>query len=465
MVNQSGEKNCRKEISQHAFASDRPTNIGTDGTLEPEDDALEYMVDIPKVDDDKFFSFRKLWAFTGPGFLMSIAYLDPGNIESDLQSGAIARYKLLWVLLSAHIVGFFLQRLAVRLGVVSGRHMAEVAYEFYPRVPRCILWLMTEIAIIGSDMQEVIGTAIAFYLLSNGNIPLFAGVLITIADTFTFLLIDRFGFRKLEVLFAALIGMMALSFGYEIAETLNTRMSLTFVILLAIIAFNGVSCQLAKCYFTAFKTGSGPNKCVVPGTCKNLAAYEECEQYNGNSPGHRDYRAMCDAKVRECQVGDMGQQRYAKAASFLKNNVGIDDPEVNKIASLCADGIKPCAEIITTTTPNKRNSTTPKLTQNPGIRPTPNRKRLLLNANSSQIVLRHYHQCFTCYCARCRNCYYCSDCPKCYRPVYVPHPPPPPPHVHYNPPRPVNTRICIGCLASFVNVAIGPTMIFAIVHF
>ncbi|KAI1732399.1 natural resistance-associated macrophage protein [Ditylenchus destructor] len=215
MLNQRGENNSRKEIAQNVFASDRPTNIGTDGTLEPEDDALEYMVEIPEVDDNKFFSFRKLWAFTGPGFLMSIAYLDPGNIESDLQSGAIARYKLLWVLLSAHIVGFFLQRLAVRLGVVSGRHMAEVAYEFYPLVPRCILWLMTEIAIIGSDMQEVIGTAIAFYLLSNGNIPLFAGVLITMADTFTFLLIDRFGFRKLEVLFAALIGMMALSFGYE----------------------------------------------------------------------------------------------------------------------------------------------------------------------------------------------------------------------------------------------------------
>uniref|UniRef100_A0A915EG36 Natural resistance-associated macrophage protein n=1 Tax=Ditylenchus dipsaci TaxID=166011 RepID=A0A915EG36_9BILA len=169
----------------------------------------------PETDNHKGFSFKKLWAFTGPGFLMSIAYLDPGNIESDLQSGAIARYKLLWVLLSAHIVGFFLQRLAVRLGVVSGRHMAEMAYEYYPKVPRLILWFMIEIAIIGSDMQEVIGTAIAFYLLSNGRIPLFIGVLITMVDTFTFLTIDRFGFRKLEVVFAVLIAFMAISFGYE----------------------------------------------------------------------------------------------------------------------------------------------------------------------------------------------------------------------------------------------------------
>ncbi|KAK7471643.1 hypothetical protein BaRGS_00035740 [Batillaria attramentaria] len=151
------------------------------------------------------FSFRKLWAFTGPGFLMSIAYLDPGNIESDLQSGAVAKFKLLWVLMLATILGLLMQRLAARLGVVTGMHLAEVCYRQYPAVPRVILWIMVEIAIIGSDMQEVIGTAIAFYLLSNGKIPLYGGVLITIADTFTFLLIDKYGLRKLEVFFCFLI--------------------------------------------------------------------------------------------------------------------------------------------------------------------------------------------------------------------------------------------------------------------
>lgn len=98
---------------------------------------------------------------------MSIAYLDPGNIESDLQSGALAKYRLIWVLLFAHIIGFLLQRLSARLGVVAGKHMAEMAYEFYPKFPRIILWIMIEIAIIGSDMQEVIGTSIAIYLLSH----------------------------------------------------------------------------------------------------------------------------------------------------------------------------------------------------------------------------------------------------------------------------------------------------------
>ncbi|XP_077609510.1 natural resistance-associated macrophage protein 2 isoform X1 [Crocuta crocuta] len=161
------------------------------------------------------FSFRKLWAFTGPGFLMSIAYLDPGNIESDLQSGAVAGFKLLWVLLLATIVGLLLQRLAARLGVVTGLHLAEVCHRQYPRVPRIILWLMVELAIIGSDMQEVIGSAIAINLLSVGRVPLWGGVLITIADTFVFLFLDKYGLRKLEAFFGFLITIMALTFGYE----------------------------------------------------------------------------------------------------------------------------------------------------------------------------------------------------------------------------------------------------------
>lgn len=123
--------------------------------------------------------------------------------------------QLIWVLLMAHVLGLLMQRLAARLGVVSGMHLAEVSYRHYPKIPRIILWLMVEIAIIGSDMQEVIGTAIAFYLLSNGKIPLYGGVLITIADTFTFLFLDKYGLRKLEGFFGLLITIMAVTFGYE----------------------------------------------------------------------------------------------------------------------------------------------------------------------------------------------------------------------------------------------------------
>ncbi|XP_071371060.1 natural resistance-associated macrophage protein 2-like [Centroberyx affinis] len=176
---------------------------------------FDQRVPVPEEDGKMGFSFRKLWAFTGPGFLMSIAYLDPGNIESDLQSGAKAGFKLLWVLLGATIIGLLLQRLAARLGVVTGMHLAEVCNRQYHTVPRIFLWLMVELAIIGSDMQEVIGCAIAFNLLSSGRIPLWGGVLITIVDTFVFLFLDKYGLRKLEAFFGVLITIMAITFGYE----------------------------------------------------------------------------------------------------------------------------------------------------------------------------------------------------------------------------------------------------------
>lgn len=206
-----------------------PRHVAGDGerasrtTHDPNADAgtyFEQKITVPEDEDLEAccgtgFSFRKLWAFTGPGFLMSIAYLDPGNIESDLQSGAVAQFKLLWLLMVATGLGLLMQRLAARLGVVTGYHLAEICQQNYPPVPRVLLWIMIEVAIIGSDMQEVVGTAIALHLLSIGRIPLWAGVLITIVDTFTFLLIDKYGLRKLELFFGTLITVMAVAFGYE----------------------------------------------------------------------------------------------------------------------------------------------------------------------------------------------------------------------------------------------------------
>ncbi|XP_038642501.1 natural resistance-associated macrophage protein 2-like [Scyliorhinus canicula] len=194
------------------------SRINSTGSLLPLemlfDTSEEEKIPIPHSNSTRF-SFRKLWAFTGPGFLMSIAYLDPGNIESDLQSGAVAGFKILWVLLLATILGLVLQRLSARLGVVSGMQLAEVCRRKYPKGPRIALWLMVELAIIGSDMQEVIGSAIAINLLSAGRIPLWGGVLITIVDTFFFLFLDKYGLRKLEALFAFFIAVMAITFGYE----------------------------------------------------------------------------------------------------------------------------------------------------------------------------------------------------------------------------------------------------------
>lgn len=128
------------------------------------------------------FSFKKLWLFTGPGFLMSIAFLDPGNLEGDLQAGAIAGYSLLWLLMWATAMGLLIQLLAARIGVATGRHLAELCRDEYPDWARIVLWVMAEVALIGADIQEVIGSAIAIQILSRGFLPLWAGVLITAAD-------------------------------------------------------------------------------------------------------------------------------------------------------------------------------------------------------------------------------------------------------------------------------------------
>ena len=132
------------------------------------------------------FSWQKLWLFTGPGFLMSIAFLDPGNLEGDLQAGAIAGYSLLWLLLWATAMGLLVQLLAARLGVATGRHLAELCRDEYPKWARMVLWVMAELALIGADIQEVIGSAIAIKILSNGVLPLWSGVIITAFDWYSF---------------------------------------------------------------------------------------------------------------------------------------------------------------------------------------------------------------------------------------------------------------------------------------
>ncbi|XLS77766.1 hypothetical protein HN51_061991, partial [Arachis hypogaea] len=165
------------------------------------------------------FSWRKLWLFTGPGFLMSIAFLDPGNLEGDLQAGAIAGYSLLWLLMWATAMGLLIQLLSARLGVATGRHLAELCREEYPTWARNVLWVMAEVALIGSDIQEVIGSAIAIRILSNGFVPLWAGVTITALDCFVFLLLENYGVRKLEAVFAVLIAIMAVAFAWMFGET------------------------------------------------------------------------------------------------------------------------------------------------------------------------------------------------------------------------------------------------------
>ena len=128
------------------------------------------------------FSWRKLWRFTGPGFLMSIAFLDPGNLEGDLQAGATAGDTLLWLLLWATAMGLLVQLLAARLGVATGKNLAELCRDEYPDWVRRALWLMAEVSMVSADIQEVIGSAIAIKILSRGFLPIWAGVVITALD-------------------------------------------------------------------------------------------------------------------------------------------------------------------------------------------------------------------------------------------------------------------------------------------
>lgn len=158
------------------------------------------------------FSFWRLLAYVGPGFLMSIAYLDPGNIAGNVTAGIAGGYSLLWVLLWSTLLGLWYQSMAARIGCVTQRNMAKLCAQQYSTKTRYMLWIMTEFAIIGSDIQEVLGSATAIQILSNGVIPLYAGAIITIFDSFLFLFIHYFGIRKLEAFFLFLIAVMAITF-------------------------------------------------------------------------------------------------------------------------------------------------------------------------------------------------------------------------------------------------------------
>ncbi|GMH67066.1 hypothetical protein TL16_g04585 [Triparma laevis f. inornata] len=158
------------------------------------------------------WSWKKFWQFTGPGWLMSLAYLDPGNLEADLQQGAYTNYTLVWVLFAATVIGLILQELSSRLGVVTGEDLAVNSKSYFTKTQSRFLYIMMEIAIIGSDIQEVLGSAIAIKLLSGNKIDLVWGCLITGLDTFTFLFVHKCGARYLEALICALIFTMAACF-------------------------------------------------------------------------------------------------------------------------------------------------------------------------------------------------------------------------------------------------------------
>ncbi|XP_073126075.1 metal transporter Nramp7.2-like [Henckelia pumila] len=159
--------------------------------------------------------WRNFLSYVGPGFLVSLAYLDPGNLETDLQAGANHRYELLWVVLVGLIFALIIQSLAANLGVSTGQHLSELCKSEYPPLVKYCLWLLAEVAVIAADIPEVIGTAFALNILFH--IPVWAGVLCTGCSTLLLIGLQRFGVRKLELLIAILVFVMAACFFGELS--------------------------------------------------------------------------------------------------------------------------------------------------------------------------------------------------------------------------------------------------------
>jgi manganese transport protein len=158
--------------------------------------------------------WKRLFAFSGPAYLVSVGYMDPGNWATDLEGGARFGYRLLWVLVMSNAMAILLQTLAARLGIVGGRDLAQACREAYPRKVSAALWVLCEVAIAACDLAEVLGAAIALNLLFH--IPLLLGVLLTAADTLLLLWFQSFGIRAIEAMILSLIAVMAGCFCIEL---------------------------------------------------------------------------------------------------------------------------------------------------------------------------------------------------------------------------------------------------------
>ena len=157
--------------------------------------------------------FRKILAFFGPAYLISVGYMDPGNWATDLAGGSQFGYSLLWVLLMSNIMALLLQSLSARLGIVTQRDLAQASRETYSPFINYILYFLAEVAIAACDLAEVLGMAIGINLLFD--IPLIEGVMITVLDTFLLLFLINKGIRKMEAFIIALVLVIGVSFVFE----------------------------------------------------------------------------------------------------------------------------------------------------------------------------------------------------------------------------------------------------------
>jgi manganese transport protein len=154
--------------------------------------------------------WRRLFAFIGPAYLVSVGYMDPGNWATDLQGGAAFGFQLIWILLLSNIMAILLQSLSARLGIVRRLDLAQVNRETYPKFVNFCLYILAELAIAATDLAEVLGMAIGIKLLTG--LPLMYGTIITVTDTFLFMLLQRYGMRKMEAFIFVLVATIGGSF-------------------------------------------------------------------------------------------------------------------------------------------------------------------------------------------------------------------------------------------------------------
>ncbi|KIS03600.1 Nramp family divalent metal transporter [Paucilactobacillus wasatchensis] len=158
--------------------------------------------------------WRTFSAYIGPGVLVAVGYMDPGNWITSIAGGAQFKYTLLAVILISSLIAMLLQSMASKLGIVTGRDLAQLTRERTSKGMGIFLWIVTELAIMATDMAEIIGSGIALKLLFN--LPLIVGILITTADVLVLLLLMKLGFRKIEAIVATLVAVILMVFAYEV---------------------------------------------------------------------------------------------------------------------------------------------------------------------------------------------------------------------------------------------------------
>jgi len=151
--------------------------------------------------------------FAGPAVIASIAYMDPGNFTTNIQAGAKYGYDLLWVVLAANLIAMLFQALSAKLGIVTGMNLAEMCRDWFPRPVVWAMWVVSEIAAMATDLAEFLGGAIGLSLLFH--LPLIVGMAVTAAITYAILMVERSGFRPIELIIGALIGVIALCYLIE----------------------------------------------------------------------------------------------------------------------------------------------------------------------------------------------------------------------------------------------------------